>query len=130
MIIKGYFCLFLHKNICCGYSLESPHMFFWRTDENYHQIPSLSGVTVYRNGPERTKTDRNRLSKIPKQTSRSTETGLNKGGVGQGWAGTDFVPTYLPTYLPRVRIPLYLPSSCLLCTYLPTHIASSNQSTI
>ena len=56
MIIKGQFCLFLHKNICCGYSLESPrpgdsneyqlHMFLWRTDKNYtfnyHQIPSLS----------------------------------------------------------------------------------------
>ena len=56
MIIKGYFSLFLHKNLCCGYSLESPrrgdsneypqHMFLWRTDENYpsiiNQIPSLS----------------------------------------------------------------------------------------
>ena len=39
---------FLHKNICCGYSLESPckhdskeytqHMFLWRTDENYSLI--------------------------------------------------------------------------------------------
>ena len=37
--------IFLHKNICCGYSLESPqwddsnkypqHIFSWRTDENY-----------------------------------------------------------------------------------------------
>ena len=44
VIIKGQFCLFLHKNICCGYSLESPcqgdskeypqHTFLWRTDEN------------------------------------------------------------------------------------------------
>ena len=24
MIILGYFLLFLHKNICCGYSLEAP----------------------------------------------------------------------------------------------------------
>ena len=24
MIIKGQFCLFLHKNVCCEYSLESP----------------------------------------------------------------------------------------------------------
>ena len=24
VIIKGYFCLFLHKKVCCGYSLESP----------------------------------------------------------------------------------------------------------
>ena len=30
MIIKG--CLFLHKNICCGYSLESP----WRGDSNQY----------------------------------------------------------------------------------------------
>ena len=57
MIIKGYFCLFLHKNICCGYSLESlrgdsneypQHMFLWRywwkLSFNYHQIPSLSAV--------------------------------------------------------------------------------------
>ena len=50
MIIKGKFCLFLHKNIYCGYSLELPrqgqgdsneypqHMFLWRTDENYPSI--------------------------------------------------------------------------------------------
>ena len=71
MIIKGYFCSFLHKNICCGYSLEIPRrsdandypqhseailmnthnicFFLWRTVErklsfNYHQIPSLSGL--------------------------------------------------------------------------------------
>ena len=25
MIILGYFFLFLHKNICCRYSLEVPH---------------------------------------------------------------------------------------------------------
>ena len=23
MIVKGKICLFLHKNLCCGYSLES-----------------------------------------------------------------------------------------------------------
>ena len=57
-----------------------------------------------RNRPKRTRTDRHGLMKIPKRTSRSTETGLNNGSVeqsraGQGWAGTYFVPTsYLPTY--------------------------------
>ena len=45
MIILGYFFLFLHKKICCGYSLEAPrrgasneypqHMFSWRTREHY-----------------------------------------------------------------------------------------------
>ena len=51
MTIMGYFFLFLHKNLCCGYSLESPwrsesneypqHIFFlWRTDENYPLIIS------------------------------------------------------------------------------------------
>ena len=41
MIIKGQFCLFLHKNICCGYSLVEAilmsihNMFLWRTDKNY-----------------------------------------------------------------------------------------------
>ena len=45
VIILGYFFLFLHKNICCGYSLEGPHqgtsneylqhMFLWRIEENY-----------------------------------------------------------------------------------------------
>ena len=44
----GYFFLFLHKNICCGYSLEAPrrgasneytqHMFLWRNGENYPRI--------------------------------------------------------------------------------------------
>ena len=24
MIIKGYICLFIHKDLCCVYSLESP----------------------------------------------------------------------------------------------------------
>ena len=48
VIIKGQFCLFLHKTICCGYSLESPcrgdsneypqYMFLWRIDENYPSI--------------------------------------------------------------------------------------------
>ena len=47
-IILGYFFLFLHKNICYGYSLEAPcrgasneytqHMFLWRTVENYPVI--------------------------------------------------------------------------------------------
>ena len=26
MIIPGYFFLFLHKNMCCGYSLEAPRL--------------------------------------------------------------------------------------------------------
>ena len=30
MIIKGFFSTDLHKNVCCGYSLESP----WRGDSN------------------------------------------------------------------------------------------------
>ena len=41
----GIFFLFLHKNICCGYSLEVPrgtsnehpqHMFSWRNKKNIH----------------------------------------------------------------------------------------------
>ena len=44
MISEGQFSSVLHKNICCGYSLESPR----RGDSNsneypipyYHQIPS------------------------------------------------------------------------------------------
>ena len=52
MIIKGYFCLFLHKIICCGYSLVSPqpqrgdsneypqHMILWRTDKIGFQLSS------------------------------------------------------------------------------------------
>ena len=45
------FFLFLHKNICCGYSLEVPwrgasnenpqHMFSWRNKKNIYRIPSL-----------------------------------------------------------------------------------------
>ena len=55
MIILRYNVLFLHKYICCGYSLEVPwqgtsneypqHMFLWRNKknirtfwQNYHQI--------------------------------------------------------------------------------------------
>ena len=48
VIILGYFFLFLHKNICCGYSLEAPHrgtsnvypqhMFLWKIRENYPRI--------------------------------------------------------------------------------------------
>ena len=44
MIILGYFSPFLHKNICCGYSLEAPrrgtskeypqHMFSSRNKKN------------------------------------------------------------------------------------------------
>ena len=96
-----------------------------------------------RNGPEQTKKrtgiDRNGMRKIPKQTSRSTETGFDKDRVGQDRAGhgrarqgTAGLGWYLPTYLSRVRVPLYLPSAYLLCFFdLPTHpLASSNQSTI
>ena len=51
MIIKGYVCLFLHKNIYCWYSLESsrrgdsieysqhiPGMFLWRTGKIILQL--------------------------------------------------------------------------------------------
>ena len=64
-----------------------------------HDLPKQTETG--RNGPERTKTDRNGLTKIPKRTSRSTETGLNKG---------IYLPTYLPTYL-HTYIPAYLPTN-------------------
>ena len=45
------FFLFLHENICCGYSLDAPcrgtsneypqHMFSWRNKKNIYRIPSL-----------------------------------------------------------------------------------------
>ena len=48
VMILGYFFLLLHKNICCGYSLEVPHrgtsneypqhMFLWRKKKNYPKI--------------------------------------------------------------------------------------------
>ena len=48
MIILGLFFLFIHKNICCGYSLEAPrrgasneypqHVFLWGIQENYPGI--------------------------------------------------------------------------------------------
>ena len=48
MVIQGYFLLFLHENVYCGYSLEAPqrgasneypqHIFLWRTGENYPRI--------------------------------------------------------------------------------------------
>ena len=51
MIILGYFFLFLHKKISCGYPLEVPqrgasieypqHVFLWRTRENYPRIITL-----------------------------------------------------------------------------------------
>ena len=57
MIILGQFFLFLHKYICCGYSLEAPHqgtsneypqhMFLWRTGENYPIIiTKYSSLTI------------------------------------------------------------------------------------
>ena len=62
MIILGYFFLFLHENICCGYSLEVPQqgisneypqcMFFFmekleKLSQNYHQILLLNKSSVY-----------------------------------------------------------------------------------
>ena len=56
MTVLGYFSLFLHKSIHCGYSSEAPcqaasneypqHMFLWRTGENYPRfIIKNSSVT-------------------------------------------------------------------------------------
>ena len=54
---KGLFCLSLHKNLCCGCSLESPrpgssnehpqHRFLWRTDKNYLLIIIKYNQTPY-----------------------------------------------------------------------------------
>ena len=54
------FFLFLHKNICCGYSLEVPrqgtskeylqHMFLWRNKKNISLIPTL--IYTYEAGKE------------------------------------------------------------------------------
>ena len=63
MIILGYFFLFLHKHICCGYTLEAPHRgasneypkhtFFmenWRkVFHNYPQILLLKGSIFLKN---------------------------------------------------------------------------------
>ena len=48
MIIQGQFSPVLHKDICCGFSLESSrrgdsneqpkHMFLWRNKQNYPLI--------------------------------------------------------------------------------------------
>ena len=43
MIILGYFSPILHKNVCCGYSLEAPNeypqrMSLWRNKKNYLRI--------------------------------------------------------------------------------------------
>ena len=48
-----------------------------------------------RNRSKGTGTDRDGLTKIPKRTSRSTETGLNKGSVWQGRAGHGSAGQYL-----------------------------------
>ena len=40
LIIMGYFFLFLHKNICCGYSLEAPQL---GTSNEYPQHTFLYG---------------------------------------------------------------------------------------
>ena len=36
VIIKGYFSIFFHKNLCCWYSLESPQQGFYGESINYH----------------------------------------------------------------------------------------------
>ena len=36
MIIKGCFCVFLRKSICCGYSLESPWLI--RIGDSKHML--------------------------------------------------------------------------------------------
>ena len=57
VIILGKVFLFLHKNICCGYSIEAPwqvasneypqHMFIWRTGANYPIIiTKYSSLTI------------------------------------------------------------------------------------
>ena len=40
MIIEGKFCLFFHKNLCCGCSLESP----WQGDSMPLQGDSNEGL--------------------------------------------------------------------------------------
>ena len=60
LILKEYphnifFYFFLHKNICCGYSLEVPqqcasneyphHMFLWRNKKNYPRIITKYSLT-------------------------------------------------------------------------------------
>ena len=41
------FFLFLHKNICCGYSLEVPqHMFLWRNKKNMETL-LMSTQNIY-----------------------------------------------------------------------------------
>ena len=54
--------------------------------------------------PKRTERDRNGLTKIPKQTSRTTQMALNKHPVANQPLPT-CLATYLPTYKP---IPTYL----------------------
>ena len=57
VIIMGWFSPVLHKNICCGYSLETPHrgtsneypqhMFLWRNKKNYPRIiTKYSSLTI------------------------------------------------------------------------------------
>ena len=49
MVILGYFFLFLHKNICCGYSLEAPrqgqYIYIYIYGEMEKDIPELSPNT-------------------------------------------------------------------------------------
>ena len=56
MIIGAIVFLYLHRNRCCGYSLEAPrrgasneyhNMFLWRTGENYPTIfTKYSSLTI------------------------------------------------------------------------------------
>ena len=84
MLIKGLFCLSLHKNICCGYSLESPwlhkkhmlwvliriasSMFLWRTDKNY---PSKKNWPSEDTGQLVNSSSVTSLSWVPKRYSKT-----------------------------------------------------------
>ena len=47
MIIMGQFSPILHKNICCGYSLEVPRLFLGRNKKNYPRIiTKYSSLTI------------------------------------------------------------------------------------
>ena len=56
MIVLKLVLLFLHKSRCCGFSLEAPcrgasnecpHVFLWRTEDNYPRIiKKYSSLTI------------------------------------------------------------------------------------
>ena len=62
----------------------------WSRKQDGDAALKTKGIATYRNGPERTETDRNGPAKIPKWTSMGTETDWN----GLQWVpkrtGTDF----------------------------------------